>query len=73
MPRLGVQIAFQSATACKRLVFSELEKGICGGVQPAVLAAVEWGGVMPTHQSAAKLPNYQGASISSGQRNSTVT
>ena len=37
-----VQIPYRPATADKSLVFSSLESGICGGPQPAVLAAVEW-------------------------------
>jgi len=36
----------------------------CGGVQPAVLAAVEWSGVTPAHLFASGIVDNQGATIS---------
>jgi hypothetical protein len=40
MSKAGVQIGSQSATACKRLIFSGLGSGICGGAQPTLSAAL---------------------------------
>jgi len=48
-----VQIVSRSARHDKRFVSSGLESGIYGGVQPAVLAAVEWGGVNGARHRAA--------------------
>jgi hypothetical protein len=57
VPRTRVQIASHSEAGCKRLVFSDLESGICGGPQPAVLAAVEWSGLRLDRAT----PAYDGA------------
>ena len=43
MPKRGVQIASQSAIACKRLVFSDLDMGFAGARNRHYLPAVETG------------------------------